>query len=70
MLAPRHTARCIVVHEGQLLLMERWRDGLHYFSIPGGGVEAGESFEQAAMRELAEETTVAAVIERLIVIMY
>jgi 8-oxo-dGTP pyrophosphatase MutT (NUDIX family) len=56
-LLPRHTGRAIVIHDGRLLLMERWRDGLHYFSIPGGGIESGESAEQAAVRELYEETS-------------
>ena len=31
---------------------------LHYFTIPGGGVEEGESFVEAAIRETEEETTV------------
>lgn len=53
----RHTGRGIVVHEGKVLLMQRWRAGMHYFSIPGGGIEAGETPEQTAVREIAEETT-------------
>ena len=54
----RYTARAIVIKDDQMLLMERWRDGLHYFSIPGGGIEDGETAEQAAVRELAEEMSV------------
>ena len=38
-----------------MVLVERRRDGLHYFVVPGGGVEPGESFEQAAVREAREE---------------
>ena len=53
---PRHTARAIVMSEDRLLLMERWRPGKHYFSIPGGGIEADEAAEQTVVRELAEET--------------
>jgi len=53
---PRHSARGIIIHDDQLLVMERWRDGLHYFSIPGGGIEPGETSEQTVVRELAEET--------------
>jgi 8-oxo-dGTP diphosphatase len=54
----RDTARAIIIHDGKVLLMERWRDGLHYFSIPGGGIEPGETAEEAAIRELAEEMSI------------
>jgi 8-oxo-dGTP pyrophosphatase MutT (NUDIX family) len=64
------TARALVIHDGKLLLMERWRDGLHYFSIPGGHIEAGETPEQTAVREVAEETTVAISIIREVVQMH
>ena len=63
---PRHTARGIVVHEGKILLMERWRDDLHYFSIPGGGIEAGEAPEQTVVREILEEMTIQVSVERLV----
>lgn len=61
---PRHTARGIVIKDGQILLMERWRDQSHYFSIPGGGVEASETAEAAASREILEETTVVVSVRR------
>jgi 8-oxo-dGTP diphosphatase len=61
---PRHTARGIVLRDGQLLLMERWRPGRHYFSIPGGGIEAGEIAGQAVVREILEETTIIATVGR------
>ncbi len=63
----RHTARGIVVHNGCLLLMERWRPGLHYFSIPGGGIEAGETDEETVAREIYEETTLTITVERQVV---
>lgn len=54
----KNTARGIVVHGGQILLMERWRPPLHYFSIPGGGIEPGETPEQTVAREILEETSI------------
>lgn len=67
---PRHTSRGIVLHDGKILLMERWRPGLHYYSIPGGGIEVGETAEEAAIREIAEETTIIATIDREILQMH
>lgn len=43
--------------EGRLLLGRHAEDpGEGSWVLPGGGVEAGESVEEAALRELAEET--------------
>jgi 8-oxo-dGTP diphosphatase len=64
---PRHTARGIVVLNGSILLMERWRGNLHYFSIPGGGIETGESAAEAVAREIKEETTIVVTVERLVI---
>lgn len=69
MYKPRDTGRGIVIHDGNILLIERWRGGLHYFSIPGGGIEVGESPEEAAVREIYEETSIRTTIKKLIVIM-
>jgi len=41
-----------IVRDDKLLLTKQW-DG---YSLPGGGVEIGEHFEQALERELKEET--------------
>ena len=64
MKSPRHTARGIVIHEGKLLLIERWRGKMHYFSIPGGGIEEGEVPEETVVREIAEETSCVVTVER------
>lgn len=49
-----------------VLLMHRKRDGREFWVFPGGGVEEGESVEEAVRRELREETTIEISIERLL----
>lgn len=51
--------KLIVVNEhGKILLLKRSGESSrpHSWDFPGGGVDAGESFEFAAKRELYEET--------------
>ena len=53
------TVKGIVVLNNQILLMKRARpssDGLGYWELPGGGLEYGETPNQALIRELKEET--------------
>lgn len=64
--SPRYTGRGIVIKDNQILLMERWRDDLHYFSIPGGGIEPGETAKQTAKREILEETSVHVTVDRML----
>lgn len=59
-------ARAIVLHEESVLLMERRKNGLHYFAFPGGHIEPAETPEAALLRELREETTLNCVVERLL----
>jgi 8-oxo-dGTP diphosphatase len=66
----KNTARGIVVYDGRLLLMERWRPGFHYFSIPGGGIEPGETPEQTVAREIPEETSVQVKVKRRVLEMH
>lgn len=58
-LPERLAARTVVVDPDDRVLLFRYDDdppnGRHWCT-PGGGLEPGESFEQAALRELAEET--------------
>lgn len=46
----------IVNANGEILLGKRCGKHAPYWSIPGGHLESGESFEQCAQREIAEET--------------
>lgn len=72
-------AREIIVHKGSAVIVPVFEDktvalvrqyrhatGKYLLEIPAGGVETGETFEQAAIRELEEEIGVtAAKIEKL-----
>lgn len=42
--------------KGEILVGKRKNSHAPYFSIPGGHLEEGESFEDAACREILEET--------------
>jgi 8-oxo-dGTP pyrophosphatase MutT (NUDIX family) len=48
-------AGVIVIRDGRIALIRRVRDGSEYWVVPGGGVEPGETIEQAAVREAREE---------------
>lgn len=51
----RIRAGIVLMQENKVALIERHRAGLDYFVFPGGGVDEGESPEQAAIREAMEE---------------
>ncbi len=61
----RPTARVLLVDPDQRLLLMRFTSpdsGVVFWAPCGGGVEPGETFEQAAVREVAEETGLAGVV--------
>lgn len=58
---PRRAARLLVIdpHSGAVLLFQYEDAGRRWWATPGGGLEAGESFAEAAIREAAEELAIA-----------
>lgn len=52
----RIRAVAVVLHEGNLLVMHRRRGERSFTVLPGGGIEEGESVQDAVLRELREET--------------
>ncbi len=48
--------RGLIKREGKLLLIHRFKNGSEYWVVPGGGVEEGETLDEALKREMKEET--------------
>jgi 8-oxo-dGTP pyrophosphatase MutT (NUDIX family) len=60
----RARATAVVVRGGKVLLVRE--AGVHYFSLPGGGIQKAESAAVAAAREIWEELGLAAIeVERV-----
>jgi 8-oxo-dGTP diphosphatase len=56
----------VIIKGDEILLMHRFCDGKEYFCLPGGGVEEGETVEEAAVREAKEETSFDVTLGRLL----
>src|SRR5512142_1126382 len=60
----RIRAGIVLIQDHKVALIERYRAGLDYFVFPGGGVDEGETPEQAAVREAMEELGVEVAIKQ------
>lgn len=58
----------MVKRGSEVLVIKRHYYGRDYAVLPGGSVEAGEAFEDAAVRELWEESTLRARVERQLLV--
>lgn len=63
----RHLVVALVfIRQGDAILLVKQSAGEKYWSLPGGLVELGESVEQAAAREVLEETGLTVRIQRVV----
>lgn len=52
----RRSAKALITVSGRVLLIrEQHADGSTFWTLPGGGLDVGESYSEALSRELAEE---------------
>jgi len=66
----RTRAGIILIEDDKVALIERHRAGLEYYVFPGGGVEEGETPEQAAFREAMEELGIEVAIRQKVAIIH
>ena len=64
---PIIASSAVVKHDDKILLIKRKHaPGIGKWALPGGIVEYGETVEQAAIREVKEETNIDITIEKLL----
>lgn len=56
----------IVMRDDKILLIHRVRDGKEFHVFPGGGLDSGETIQQAIVRELAEETNQTVAVDHIL----
>lgn len=61
----RDRGAAIIIQEGKLALIKRIREKEVYYVFPGGGIEEGETSEEATIREVYEELGIHIQIKRL-----
>ena len=66
----RTRAGIVLIEGDKVALIERHRAGLEYYVFPGGGVDIGETSEQAAIREAMEELGVEVAIRQEVAVIH
>ncbi len=64
----RIRAAGILVKDGKILLVRHEKNDKSYWLIPGGGVDFGETVEQALVREFQEEVGLAIKVGKLVLV--
>lgn len=64
----RIASRAVIIKNNELVVMHRNKFGMEYYSLPGGGVDLGETPESALYREIDEETSITISNPKLIII--
>ncbi len=66
--APRVRVAALILLDGKVLLVRHRKGPSVYHLLPGGGVETGETLDEALLREVAEETGLRVTLGRPLVI--
>ena len=66
----RSRSAAIIVRNGKILMERVFAFGYEFFTTPGGGIEPGETPEQAVLRELREECGVDGTVIRPLAVLY
>ena len=62
----RDRSGAIIELDGKIAIIKRFRNNHEYYVFPGGGIEEGETPEEAAIREVKEELGIDIGIEKLL----
>jgi len=66
----RIRAGIVLIENNNVALIERHRAGLDYYVFPGGGVDEGETVEQAAVREAREELGIEVALKQKVMVVH
>ena len=62
----RPRAAAAIIHDGHILMVFHKLEEREFWTLPGGGLLPGETFEEAAIRESMEEANIPIRIERFL----